>query len=94
MKNNHTSSYTKYQIKPSSSFKKQLKKMVKQHKNLDELKYVISKLANSEELDAHYHNLDTPTTKVVGFLFHRVPHDLVRLYHKAIGRSLTHSPQA
>ena len=37
---------------------------------------------------------DTPTTKVVGFLFHRVPHDLVRLYHKAIGRSLTHSPQA
>jgi mRNA interferase YafQ len=56
MKNNHTSSYTKYQIKPSSNFKKQLKKMVKQHKNLDELKYVISKLANSEELDAHYHN--------------------------------------
>ena len=38
--------------------------------------------------------VDTPTTKVVGFLFHRVPHDLVRLYHKAIGISLTHSPQA
>ena len=38
--------------------------------------------------------IDTPTTKVVGFLFQRVPHDLVRLYHKAIGISLTHSPQA
>ena len=41
-----------------------------------------------------FDGIDTPTTKVVGFLFHRVPHDLVRLYHKAMGISLTHSPQA
>ena len=51
---------------------------------------------NIEEIEMYVQSFefDTPTTKVVGFLFHRVPHDLVRLYYKAIGCSLTHSPQA
>lgn len=46
----------KYIVKYSSQFKKNLKKITKQGKNIDELKKVIDKLANNEELDATYNN--------------------------------------
>ena len=39
---------TKYKIEYTSKFKKQLKKLVKQEKNILELKEVITKLANLE----------------------------------------------
>ena len=45
---------TKYEIKPTTKFKKDLKNLNKQHKNLEELEYVIKKLANGEKLDAKY----------------------------------------
>ena len=47
---------TKYKIDFTSNFKKQLKKMVKQNKNIQELLEVITKLANLEELDPKYKN--------------------------------------
>ena len=47
---------TKYKIEYTSKFKKQLKKLVKQGKNIIELKEVINKLANLEELDFKYKN--------------------------------------
>ncbi len=46
----------KYKVKYSSQFKKSLKKIIKQGKNINELKEVIDKLANNEELDATYNN--------------------------------------
>ena len=48
--------HTKYKIEFTSSFKKQLKKMIKQNKNIQELLEVITKLANLEELDPKYRN--------------------------------------
>ena len=47
---------TKYEIDFTTSFKKQLKKMIKQNKNIDELLEVIVKLANKETLDQKYRN--------------------------------------
>lgn len=46
----------KYKVKYSSQFKKSLKKLTKQGKNIDDLKEVIDKLANKEELGATYNN--------------------------------------
>lgn len=47
---------TKYLIKYSSDFKKALKKISKQGKDIDKLFEVIEKLANKEELDFKYKN--------------------------------------
>ena len=47
---------TKYIVKYSSTFKKSLKRLVKQNKNLDKMFYVIEKLANQEELEPKYKN--------------------------------------
>ena len=44
------------EVKTTSSFNKQLKKIFKQNKNLDELIEVIAKLANLESLDSKYRN--------------------------------------
>lgn len=49
---------TKYKIDFTSNFKKQLKKMIKQNKNINELLEVITKLANLETLDPKYRNHD------------------------------------
>lgn len=49
---------TKYRIDFTSNFKKQLKKAIKQNKNIDELLIVIVKLANKEKLDIKYRNHD------------------------------------
>ena len=45
---------TKYKIDFSSKFKKQLKKMIKQDKNINKLLLVITMLANKETLDVKY----------------------------------------
>lgn len=47
---------TKYKIEFTSNFKKQLKKIVKQNKNIQELLEVVTKLANLEELEPKYRN--------------------------------------
>ena len=47
---------TKCKIDFTNNFKKQLKKAVKQNKNIDELLEVIVKLANLEKLDPKYKN--------------------------------------
>lgn len=49
----------KLEIKFSTQFKKDIKLLSKQHKNLDQLFNVIEKLANLESLEAKYkdHNL-------------------------------------
>ena len=44
------------EIKTTSIFNKQLKKLVKQNKDLDELIEIIGKLANLEVLDPKYKN--------------------------------------
>ena len=49
---------TKYEIKTTSNFRKQLKRIAKQNKNLDKLKEVIYKLANQEILNNKYLNHD------------------------------------
>lgn len=46
----------KYKVVYSTRFKKSLKKIVKQNKNIDELFDVINKLASKEELDFKYKN--------------------------------------
>ena len=46
----------KYEVVYSAKFKKGLKKLLKQGKNIDELKDVIDKLAFKEELDPKYKN--------------------------------------
>ena len=46
----------KYEVIYSVKFKKSLKKILKQGKNIDELKDVIDKLAFKEELDPKYRN--------------------------------------
>lgn len=46
----------KYKVKYSSQFKKSLKKITKQGKNIDILLDTIDKLANSEDLDVTYNN--------------------------------------
>ena len=47
---------TKCKIDFTSNFKKQLKKMIKQNKDINELLEVITKLANLESLDSKYRN--------------------------------------
>ena len=47
---------TKYLVKYTSTFKKNLKKALKQGKNIDKLLSVVEKLANKEELDEKYRN--------------------------------------
>ena len=47
---------TKYKIDFTSSFKNQLKKIIKQNKDINELLEVITKLANLENLDSKYRN--------------------------------------
>lgn len=44
----------KYKIKYSNIFKKQLKKLLKQGKNIDKLLFVVEKLAKNELLDSKY----------------------------------------
>jgi mRNA interferase YafQ len=46
----------KYDVVYSTKFKKSLKKIKKQNKNIDELLDVIDKLALKEELDKKYRN--------------------------------------
>lgn len=47
---------TKYDISVTSSFKKNYKKIIKQGKDKNKLKKVITKLANREELEEKYKN--------------------------------------
>ncbi len=47
---------TLYEIKTTQEFRKQLKKLNKQGKDLDKLKEVILKLGNNEKLDDKYRN--------------------------------------
>lgn len=47
---------TKYKIEYTSKFKKQLKKVVKQNKDVNELLEVIMRLANLEQLEPKYRN--------------------------------------
>ena len=47
---------TKYQIKYTSDFKKNYKKLKKQGKDVEKLKDVVSKLANGLELEEKYKN--------------------------------------
>ena len=46
----------KYQVKYTTIFKKNYKKIKKQNKDVNKLKYVISKLANGLELEEKYNN--------------------------------------
>lgn len=46
----------RYDIRFSSGFKKDYKKVVKQGKDIEKLKKVLYKLANGEELEEKYHN--------------------------------------
>lgn len=47
---------TKYIIRYSSDFKKSYKKVKRQGKDLSKLKYVVTRLANKEELEIKYRN--------------------------------------
>lgn len=47
---------TRYQIKYTSDFKKNYKKIKKQGKDVEKLKYVVNKLANGIELEEKYKN--------------------------------------
>ena len=44
----------KYEVKPTSKFKKDVKLAAKQNKNLDEMFNVIDRLAKGEKLDKKY----------------------------------------
>lgn len=46
----------KYNVTYSNKFKKDLKKVLKQGKNLDKLLDIVDKLANKEELEEKYKN--------------------------------------
>lgn len=45
-----------YKIVYSTKFKKSLKKLIKQGKNIDELRIVLDKLTKNEELEPKYRN--------------------------------------
>lgn len=47
---------TKYKIDFTKNFKKQLKKIIKQNKDINELLEIITKLANLEQLEPKYKN--------------------------------------
>lgn len=55
---------TKYKIDFTKNFKKQLKKVIKQNKDINELLEIVTKLANLEELEPKYknHNLTDDKT--------------------------------
>lgn len=46
----------KYQVKYTNNFKRNYKKIKKQGKDIEKMKYVINKLANGEELEEKYKN--------------------------------------
>lgn len=46
----------KYRVEYSAKFKKSLRKILKQGKNLEKLEKIIFKLANKEELELKYRN--------------------------------------
>lgn len=48
--------YTKYGVKSTSAFDKNLKKVYKQGKDLEKLITIVTKLANGEQLDPKYKN--------------------------------------
>ena len=52
----NTTTKVKYQIKYTSEFKKNYKKIKKQGKDVEKLKYVVNKLANGLELEEKYKN--------------------------------------
>jgi len=45
-----------YEVKTTTRFNKELKKIYRQNKNIDKLIEVVEKLANNQELDAKYKN--------------------------------------
>jgi mRNA interferase YafQ len=45
-----------YEVKSTTRFNKELKKIYKQNKNIDKLIEVVEKLANNQELDLKYKN--------------------------------------
>ncbi len=47
---------SKYKVQFSNNFKKSLKRMIKQGKDIDKLLDVVDKLVNKEVLDAKYRN--------------------------------------
>lgn len=47
---------TLYEVHSTSGFKKQLKKIVKQGKDISKLEKIVEQLANDEELDERYRN--------------------------------------
>lgn len=47
---------TKYKIRATAEFKKQLKKVSRQGKDIQKLKHIITLLANNESLDERYKN--------------------------------------
>ncbi len=51
-----TSTETLYEIRFTSLFKKQLKKLKKQGRDLKKLELIVEKLANQELLEEHYRN--------------------------------------
>lgn len=56
----------KYEVVYSIKFKKDLKRVLKQGKNIDELRDVVNKLAQKQELDSKYRNhklIDNKTYK-------------------------------
>lgn len=46
----------KYNVKYSSNFKKSLRKVIKQGKNIEKLLDIVDKLANNEELELKHKN--------------------------------------
>ena len=46
----------KYEVKYTSTFKKNLKKLTKQNKNLDEMFSLIERIANKEKLEHKFKN--------------------------------------
>ena len=61
MKNSTTD--TKYGVVTSSKFNKQLKRIIKQGKNLEKLSSVVKKLANGETLDLKFRDHALQDTK-------------------------------
>jgi mRNA interferase YafQ len=70
---------SKYQIRQSSRFKKDLKKLIKQGKNIVELEVVVDTIAGGETLDPKY--LDHPLSgNWKGFRDCHIQPDWILLY--------------
>lgn len=54
---------TKYSIDFTTKFKKEFKKIIKQHKDLKKFEEIVTKLANLEQLEPKYHNHDLVNNK-------------------------------